>query len=156
MKKMIILLFFVFLLLAAAPAAAETKETVGERINLVDQTPTQLVADTPFHIYHGWWVWAPVDTPIGRYDFQLDINGVIQKEDFVYRYVDSSDKPESLYRDWVFNFPDGLPEGTYTFTGHWFAPCRVVQEYGYPVTCPTPNDKLEVITESLTVTFITP
>ena len=152
MKKMIILLV-IALLLVAVPVAAKTKDTVGEQFDISEGFPTEYAAETPFHIRNGWGAWSPDDAPIGIYDFQLDVDGVFIEEDFVDRYVDSSEKPTMHWLEWVFNFPDGLSAGTHTFTGHWFAPCRVVQEYGYPVTCPLPNYKLEVYTIPLEVTF---
>jgi hypothetical protein len=153
MKKMLVFLVIISLLLATAPAAAKQKGLVGERIDIYSGTPTVYAADTPFHIYHTWWAWSPIDTPIGLYDFQLELDGVFIEEDFVARFVDSSELPLSHYLNWVFNFPNGLPEGTHTFTGHWFSSCKVLIKYGFPVECSTPSEYFETQTISLEVTF---
>jgi hypothetical protein len=155
MKRMLIFLLLISLFLAVAPVSAESKKTVGEKIDIMMGAPTEFAANTPFHIDQGWQAWSPDDTPIGIYDFQLDIDGVLQEEDFVARFVDTSEITITHNIDWVFNFPDGLPAETYTFTGHWFAPCRIILELGYIDECPTPNYKVEVYTIPLEVTFYT-
>ena len=145
-------------LLLAVPAAADSpKVPVGEKINVLLGSPTTFPAGTPFHIRHGWGL-APADQALGIWSFRLDVDGVPRDPDFVLRSTDpvpatGYDYPV-LNRGWVFNFPEGM-YGTHTFTGHWIAPCgAAVSELGYAGPCATPNEPVDTLTRSLTVTFV--
>jgi hypothetical protein len=156
MKKNIFVLMLIATLVMAAPAAAKMKEPVGARIDVLFGTPTTFSAGEPFHISHGFWH-DPREVSAGRFDFELEVDGVFRDEDFVERRSDPSMDPDLiLWRLWVHNFPQGMT-GTHTFTGHWYAPCRyAVDYYGYPGPCPTPNAKVEILTASLAVMFVSP
>jgi len=133
--------------------AAKRKEPIGERINVYLGTPTEFPAGDPFHISHGWFL-IPGEGPLGRFDFQLEVDGVPRDEDFVWRTVLHSQDPRYLRWEWVYNFPEGMT-GTHTFTGRWFVPCRyAVDNMGFPGPCSTPNVPVEISTYSLTVTFV--
>jgi hypothetical protein len=131
----------------AAPAADDSKEPVGYRISLFLGAP-DFPPNTPFHISHGF-VQSSDDDAIGIYDFELEVDGVLRKEDFKDFWAESGE-PDTLQRRWVYNFPDGMT-GTHTFTGHWFGPCQAVVED--PGVCPIPNAKVEFSTQTLTVNF---
>jgi hypothetical protein len=147
-----VLLLCAALLLVAAPLAAEAPSEVGERINVLFGTPDTFPAGEPFHIWHGWDF--PVeDWPPGHFDFQLEMDGVVQSEDHFFVFPILWQGSMWQLRVWLYNFPDGMT-GTHTFTGHWIAPCQyAVEEYGYPGPCPNPNVEVEALTESLTVRF---
>jgi hypothetical protein len=105
------------LLASVTCAAAASRERVGDRISLFDP-PTTYPADTAFHIWHGFAFHRSTERGYGRYEFQLDVDGVATAADFI--DVDVLE-PGVVSRVWVFNFPDGL-SGTHTFTGHWVTP----------------------------------
>ena len=106
------------LLASVTGAAAASRERVGERIYLLEP-PTTYSADTAFNIWHGFGFERGIDRGYGRYEFQLDVDGVATAADFTEVTVLA---PTVVSRVWVFNFPDGLSVGTHTFTGHWVTP----------------------------------
>jgi hypothetical protein len=154
MKKNLFFLMLIGILVMAVPVAAKGKEPVGEKISVFPPgTPSEFPAGAPFHISHGWLL-DPGEGPPGRFDFDLEVDGVLRDEDFVSRTVDRSGVSESLLWIWVHNFPDGMT-GTHTFTGRWLAPCQyAVDNMGFPGPCSMPNAKVEVLSNSLTVTFL--
>jgi len=105
------------LLASVSGTAASSRERVGDRISLFD-APTSYPANTAFHIWHGFIFQRDLDRGYGRYQFQLEVDGVATVADFT--DVDVLE-PGAVSRVWVFNFPDGL-SGTHTFTGHWVTP----------------------------------
>jgi hypothetical protein len=105
------------LLASVTAAAAASRERVGDRISLFEP-PATYPADTAFHIWHGFIFQQGIDRGYGRYEFQLEVDGVATAADFT--DVDVLD-PGAVSRVWVFNFPAGL-SGTHTFTGHWITP----------------------------------
>ena len=147
MKKTVTILLILSLLAMAAPATAAKKEPIGDRINVLIGSPTTFPAGSPFHILHGWVPTSDADA-IGIFDFELEVDGVLRKEDFVLRSAESGD-PDVLIRLWVHNFPNGMT-GTHTFTGHWLGPCELVT----PGSCAQPNAKVEALSRTMTVTFV--
>jgi len=105
------------LLASVTSAAAVGRERVGDRISLFEP-PTTYPADTAFHLWHGFIFEQGVDRGYGRFEFQLEVDGVSTAADFTEVTVLD---PAVISRVWVFNFPDGL-SGTHTFTGHWVTP----------------------------------
>ena len=155
MKKLSILAT-IFLLLAfltmVTPVAAAQNEPVGEKISVFFGGSMEFPAGAPFHISQGWIQYSD-DGAIGVFDFELEVDEVLQREDFKEFSVVSED-PDILSRIWVYNFPNGMT-GTHTFTGHWFAPCQYAVDWlGYSGSCATPNAKVETRSRSLTVTFV--
>ena len=153
-RRLTIVLSVVLLLLtmvAAVPASA-AEAPVGTRVNIVAGTPTTLDADTPFYILHGWGVQPNLVQAIGATDFRLDVDGVDQGRGSLQNTgVGVAGAVVKLH---LYNFHDGLPAGTYTFTGHWFLPCGPAVAQGlFPGPCDLPNEKVEVFTIPLTVTF---
>jgi len=142
-----------------AGAAPERQDPVkygafGGRIDLILRSPTKFLKDTPFHVRHGHALRPGVDRLVGLFDFELGIDGVLQVEDYATRTFDPSvEYLLSLW--WTHNFPDGLPEGSYTFTGHWFGPCQwAVDEIAtFSEPCPSRNSQVEFWSESLTDAF---
>ena len=146
-KKTISILVLIAFLVIATPAVAGKKAPVGSQIGVISG-PTTFPAGAAFHIRHGWIISSDTDG-VGIFDFELEVDGVLRNEDFVLRSTQSGD-PDLLLRFWVHNFPDGMT-GVHTFTGHWFVPCQPTSG-----SCATPNAKVEVLTSSVTVTFVTP
>jgi hypothetical protein len=154
MKKHAFVLVLLAMLVMALPAAAQWKEPVGGRIDILAGEPDQYPAGEPFHIQHGNKM-VPGDPPPGRFDFKLEVDGVLQQEDYVDHWVDLND-PEPLVRIWVFNFPEGMT-GTRTFTGHWYISCRWAVNNGwYTGDCRTPHALVEILSQPLTVEFVEP
>jgi hypothetical protein len=154
MKKAMLLVIvplMAALLAIAVPAAAGQQQPVGERIRVRDGSIV-FPAGAPFHIMHGW-VQSSEDGAIGVFDFALEVDGVLRRED-IKMFSAVSGNPDTLWRLWVHNFPAGMT-GMHTFTGHWFAPCQyAVENLGYPGACSTPNAKVETATRTLTATFL--
>ncbi len=154
MKKyllLIIVLLIVALLAIVTPAAADQNAPVGEKISLFGYA-REFPSETPFNIRHGW-IQPSTDDAIGVFDFELSIDGVLQKESFKMFSATNGD-PDLLNRYWVYNFPYGMT-GTHTFTGHWFAPCQYAVDFlGYTDSCAAPNEKVETNTRTLIVTFV--
>jgi len=82
----------------------------------LDQPPT-FAADTPFYTSGRF---APeTNRALGKYGFELDVDGVPRAADFKQITVDG---PGNITEVWVFNFPAGMT-GIHVFTGRWYAPC---------------------------------
>ena len=82
----------------------------------LDQPPT-FAADTPFYTSGRF---APeTNRALGKYGFELDVDGVPRAADFKQITVDG---PGNIILAWVFNFPAGMT-GIHVFTGRWYAPC---------------------------------
>jgi hypothetical protein len=105
------------LLASVTSASAASRERVGDRISLFEP-PATYAADTAFHIWHGFAFQRETERGYGRYEFQLEVDGVATAADFIDVDVLA---PGVVSRVWVFNFPDGL-SGTHTFTGRWVTP----------------------------------
>lgn len=150
MKKLVPIIVLLGLIASTFPAYAKAKERVGDRISLSDAFPDPVTiafpAGDPFHIAHGWANLSTDSDAVGKFDFELEVDGASRKKDFVERTVVGED-PDLLTRIWVFNFPEGMA-GTHTFTGHWSAPC-----YAFGGPCDHPNEKVEVFMLELTVDF---
>lgn len=149
--------FFTVFLIAALCAlvmptsASANQEPVGVRIGFW-APPGEFAAGAPFNIRHGW-VQTSDDEAIGIFDFRLEIDGVVLREDFK-MFSAESGSPDTLTRMWVYNFPDGMT-GSHTFTGHWYASCQyAVDNLEYPGPCATPNDKVETRTRTMTINFV--
>ena len=153
MKKLgvVYVLTLVLIAVVAMPAAAKSKEPVGDRINVVNGTPTTFAAGAPFHVIHAWQVATNTDG-FGKFDFTLEVDGTLRKHDFVIREV-TSGNPDLLARFWVFNFPSGL-SGTHTFVGRFLGPCQPLVDFGYIAgPCSSPTTVTEALNRTLTVTF---
>lgn len=137
-----------------APLPTPTQiEPVGERIVLYDppEPRIEFPAGEPFHIRHGWL--DPQDPLELALDFELEVDGVLRDEDFILTTIDQSGGEQQIGRQWLHNFTDGMT-GTHTFTAHWFAPCQwAVDNVDFPGPCATPDEKIEVKSNSLTVDF---
>jgi hypothetical protein len=146
------------LLLALAPAAsADEKVPIGDRITLFGDEFQVFPAGEPFHIFHGWGLRhlpGPGAEADGRFGFDLAIDGVERREDYVNKFHEEHPTLGHIrHRNWVYNFPDGLT-GTHTFTGHWFGACTVVVAAGLaPGPCEHPTEITTAIAP-LTITVV--
>ena len=153
----VIMVGLVSAMLVGAAAAKPTDKAVGTHV-VLGWGPTSLAAGEPFFIAHGWTIDPPREHPVGAFTFRLEMNGIDQgRGQHLNAGVGYADPffgqfDGSLWRVFLYNFEDGLTAGDYTFTGHWFAPCRAATEQGYPGPCPKPNAPVEVLTRSLTIT----
>lgn len=110
-------LTIVLLLTSAGGAVAASKEPVGDRISLLDP-PATYPSGTAFYVSHGFQ-FQDQDRSYGRYEFLLDVDGVQRAAN--YFDVGVFDR-RTVYKVWVFNFPNGLSGGSHTFEGHWIVP----------------------------------
>ena len=124
------------LLTRVTGAAAASKERVGDRISLLDP-PATYPADTAFHIWHGFVFQQGIDRGYGRYEFQLDVDGVARAADFT---EVTMVEPTLVSKVWVFNFPDGL-SGTHIFTGHWSRPMATRSSRSRSTSRPEPGGR---------------
>jgi len=147
-KNMLIVLIIMALVLVTPASAAREQPVVGDRIFIFSDGVQRFPADSPFHIKHGWTVVPGETQAIGVHDFFLEIddepvlNGL--------RYI--SPNPHEAYglAIRIFNFPNGLPAGTYTFKGFWYQPCQ----YQYSLAeCPDPNESVLSKTTTVVITF---
>ena len=151
-KKWIFLVVLVAALLIVLPTQAKGNDPTGERLSLI-LPPANFPAGEPFHVVHGWYLAPSDENPIGLWSFELYVDDVLLKPDFNTTAVVWYE-PTILLVGPLFNFPEGMDAGVHTFTGHWYAPCSVVVDYGwYPGPCSTPNAKIETDTTSVTVEF---
>lgn len=153
MKKMLLTLLLVCMVLPlVVPVSAARPQPVGEQIGLWIEDPMDFPEGEPFHIAHGWTIDPSAGYPVGKFAFDLEIDGVPVDADFVLReYIPGEEEP--LLRLWVHNFPDGM-SGSHSFTGHWFAPCQYVVDYGdYPGPCPDPREVVQVRSSTRVVEF---
>jgi hypothetical protein len=114
-------------------------ERARERLNIFYSGSQDFPAETPFHIAHGWTTDA-TEEHLELFDFQLQVDSAYRKEDFV-------EMRPGEHITYVFNFPEGMT-GIHVFTGHWFAPCRAVDE-----DCTNPDQVIETGTSNVEVTF---
>jgi len=147
------LMVMIVLICMTLPVNAARGEPIGTKIRVRD-AEIEFPMGEPFNIQHGW-IQASSDGAIGIFGFELEIDGVVQRETYKSFSAESGD-PDILTRIWVYNFPEGMA-GVHTFTGHWFAPCQyAVNELGYPGPCQNPSAKVETNTKTLVIKFTNP
>ena len=137
MKKSVRSLTFVVLVILLTVAvipvsASRPMPTTGEQINILSGGDRSIGAGEPFFIMQGWTI---DDTKnVGQYDFKLELAGVSLKNPlrFISKTVNLNMR--------IYNFPEGLPAGTYAYTGRWYAPCG---EFFDPADCAIPNQSVE-------------
>jgi len=107
----------------AAPASASDTTPTGTPIFF--NGPTTFAANTPFYVEHGF-VCNPgaafqADCQyLGTGTFSLYVDGVLQPSTKVVTFVpDQYGVFGVLDEEWLTNFPNGLPAGTYTLLGVW-------------------------------------
>ncbi len=124
MRRLLPVLLGLLALAFAVSAAADPKERIGDRIDVLLGTPTSYPANTPFHVVQGWVNIDPGATrpeAVGKSFVTLDLDGQPVDASFVERFVADDG---TLSRFWVFNFPSGLPAGTHFFTARWWGPAK--------------------------------
>jgi hypothetical protein len=143
------------LLILATPAMADPRTLVCDgapecQINVL-QGPETYPAGEPFFIIHNVQIttdWAPIAA--GFMGFALEVDGVYVEPSWNFKGGAGAafDPPPNLiFSGSAFNFPQGLPTGEHTFTGHWYAACLPQFD------CETPAKQVEFHTAELTVTF---
>ena len=116
--------------LTFGPAALGSNHVIAEpdseRLNFFPELPSEYPADTAFHIRHGWGVVpGELGVALKDYNFHLFVDGYQETPDFV-GCIDATQgesPPSPPCRSFLYDFPEGLSEGTYEFTGVWIAPC---------------------------------
>ena len=126
----------VLALTVALPASANRIPTTGSKLSILNP-PTMYPANTPFYVLHGvaCFTNSNVDlcTNAGTY-FVLYVDGVQQPSQ---RYVNegkTEDGTPFLQVANLTNFPDGLPAGTYTFTGVFYVAGSFLAERSATIT----------------------
>lgn len=153
MKKKVLLVVIVVLLVLAVPVSAKQQERVGDPINVLFQFPGTFAAGEPFHIAHGFGGLQLRGLQPGKVSFELYVDEVFVDQDYVDRNVYKVDGEPLVDMVFVHNFPDGM-QGEVTFEGFWYLPCTYAVDVGfYFGTCDKPNDSVEVLQQSHTVTF---
>ncbi len=125
MKKIgLTVLLILALFSTIAPGRPKEMPTVGERINVWFSGEQTFQSGMPFHVYHGWIVFDADLRYFERARFGLYINGVLVEDSI--RYTRPAETRGETLIVWIYNFPLGLPMGTYTFNGVWRVPCDYV------------------------------
>ncbi len=150
MKKIMLIAMVVLMLAVASPAYAYTSRPLPITGGLISLfvSPQTFQANTPFFIAGGWGGLDFSQTQaIGEYDFKLSIDGVPAGNGL--RYISPNIDGTTGVAVRFYDFPQGLPAGTYTFTGYYYEPC---QESSNPSGCVVNQQVLEM-TASSVVTF---
>ncbi len=128
MRALAVLAGAISLLAAGAgPAAAQPSDPVGNpapdvanRLSMLFCDPTTVMEEgEAFTVMHGNIVEPGVNSAIGRYTFDLTLNGVLLKPTRTYHSV--SFDPLWLTRTSLYEFPDGLATGD-VLLAQWFDP----------------------------------
>jgi predicted GH43/DUF377 family glycosyl hydrolase len=112
-------------------------ERTGDPLSVFESGSQTFPASTPFHIAHGWWLDFPAENE-ELFTFELEVDGVYATLDFIETTIDESTDPPTIYKYFVFNFPEGMT-GTHIFEGHWLSPCYATQD-----DCSDPLEILEM------------
>ncbi|MFL5944589.1 MAG: hypothetical protein ACJ74D_07635 [Gaiellaceae bacterium] len=118
MKKFILFVVAVAALIVLPSAGAASPNSVPTGVKLITtfcNCTATIQANTPFFVKHGFII-DSTDTPadVQQSQVSLTVNGVSQKGAVVQTFSDT--KPPTLTgKFYLFNFPNGLPVGTYTF-----------------------------------------
>lgn len=112
----------------AAPAAANDVPRTGQKIGLLCMwfgtcsAQASYAADTPFHVAHGYCdlpdLFGGIVDPSTRFELKVDGEAVPLVTDLDVAF---GRDPALVCKTNIANFRHGLPAGTYTFTGRWYA-----------------------------------
>ena len=121
-------------LAVAFPAAANNRPTTGTRIGLYNPPPSSTFsADTPFYISLGWkcdlGARECMSKEIGRGDFDLYLDGVLQPST-----ADVDVAAGTIEKNYLTNYPEGLPAGTYEFRAVWTRAGELFRETSTTIT----------------------
>ena len=155
MKKILLITVAILILGLAVPVPAQGREVTGEQLYLWGVPEQDFPAGEPFFIAHGWINLPRLKPPpglMGLLTFELEMDGQLIREDYHFFIPDPWEQPIVLYRNWVYNFPEGLT-GDHIFTLHYYAPC--ILAYGEE-SCPPPyrNEVVELYTYEALVHFV--
>jgi len=109
-------------------------------------------ADTAFHIRHGWLLFPTWGDQPGEFTFALKVDGSAVAPTYIDRWTEVTEWGPVLYRDWVYNYPDGMT-GVHTFVATWIAPCRLALEWGLVDECANPMADFEFAQTEVEITF---
>ena len=144
MKKIVFTLLLVTLVLAVAlPVLAKSTDPIGARVNIIEGQDVEVSG--PFHVSHGYRISPSDEQALGQNFFALEIDGVEQAGQKVVFHLDGYP-----FHTWLFNYPDGLEPGQYTFTGRWYSPVC----WNKAESCDQPGEVFEWLTEEITVTVV--
>jgi hypothetical protein len=117
-KRTIAILAILAAMLAVVPAAAGGRGTVGGKLDLLGNCnePMSYGENEAFHVIHGW-----KEEPPGYRSFRLYIDGAPIRGGLRFPSVDNSTRPVTHGVLVLYNFPSGMPAGTYTFRGEWLS-----------------------------------
>jgi hypothetical protein len=144
MKKITFTLLLVTLALAVAvPVFAKSTVPVGPRVNVMLGEDVEVSG--PFHVFHGYRISPSDEHALGQNHFVLEVDGVEQSGQKVVFHLDGYPIHTEL-----FNYPDGLEPGQYTFTGRWISPVC----WNKAEQCDQPGEVFEWLTQEITVTIL--
>jgi hypothetical protein len=135
----------------ADPRSLECNGASECRINVLQGVPNNYPAGAPFFIIHSAGEFPPNPPAAGNMGFALELDGVYVTPNWSeHSAVPLDHNPDVviILSTSAFNFPQGLPAGRHTFTGHWYWMCL-----NSDPECKNPSVRIDRIVETLTVTF---
>jgi hypothetical protein len=116
-KRIIVsLIAAIALAVGALPAGAGGVQPTGVRLSLLSGGPDRaILANTPFNVKHGFFLDAE-STPndIQTSQIRLTVDGNSQNG-YVIQEFSTTKPPTLISKQYLFNFKNGLPPGTYAF-----------------------------------------
>lgn len=149
-----ILLIFAF---STPVSAAREPPVVGTKISIFNSGIQTFQAGVPFYISHGWCWDVGKSHAIGLWDFKLSIDGIPIENGI--RYIQPANQTTGCglsdlgVVSRIYNFPEGLPVGTYTFEGFWYISCQYGPD---PSGCTDPNEPVLALQSNVIITFTAP
>lgn len=155
MKKSAVLLLVISLLSMSLIAGTFPRERIGESLDLpLGGGTLYFEENTPFHMAHGWAGainFYPTNI-VMRVQVRLVVDGVEIEEDFVEHYLVDFGDYKSLFKMYVFNFPEGM-SGTHVFDIYYTETCELWEYYGYVPECEKKSELMEIQLKSWEVVF---
>ena len=158
MKKTSLIITILLIFAFSTPvSAAREAPVVGTQVSIFNSGIQTFQAGVPFYISHGWCWDVGKSQAIGLWDFKVSIDGK-PVEDGI-RYIQPANQTTGCGQlDYgvvirIYNFPEGMPVGTYIFEGFWYIPCQYGPD---PSGCTNPNAPVLGLYSNVAITFTAP